>query len=117
MTKLKEFYYKLDGKQCPIESKGNMISRIGMVSWNGNQPKLEIRKWTLRGEELVPNKGFTFMTEEGPTNLVHTLVQLGYGDINVLRNILDQRELIAASNEETMFTKDDLLKDIKGGEK
>lgn len=110
-------YYKLDGEQTMVDSKGSMIVRVGKVSWNDNPSKLEIRKWQLKDEELIPNKGVTFLTEEGPNNLTNELVARGYGDTKTILESLKQREDYTESiesDDSDMLDKNDLLKSIRG---
>ena len=39
-----------------------------------------------------PNKGFSFLTEEGPHSLAEELVRRGYGDTNTIVNELKKRD-------------------------
>lgn len=77
-----------------FDSNGSQILAMRNVSWNGNEPKLELRKWIVKGddEEDVPLKGFSFLTDFGPHNLAEMLVKNGYGDWEVLRRYLYERE-------------------------
>lgn len=84
-----EFKYEVDPEfDYLIEEKGNQALFFRRVSWNGRDAKPEIRKWYVDGTNETPGKGFSFMTEEGPNELIKTMTELGYGNTEeVLENI------------------------------
>lgn len=84
-----EFKYEVDPEfDYLIEEKGNQALFFRRVSWNGRDAKPEIRKWYVDGTSETPGKGFSFMTEEGPNELIKTMTELGYGNTEeVLENI------------------------------
>lgn len=84
-----EFKYEVDPEfDYLIEEKGNQALFFRRVSWNGRDSKPEIRKWYVDGTSETPGKGFSFMTEEGPNELIKTMTELGYGNTEeVLENI------------------------------
>ena len=84
-----EFKYEVDPEfDYLIEEKGNQALFFRRVSWNGRDDKPEIRKWYVDGTSETPGKGFSFMTEEGPNELIKTMTELGYGNTEeVLENI------------------------------
>lgn len=97
-----KFDVKKDIMDEIFDEKGNSVLRAAMVSWNDRPAKLELRKWVMGSDgELTPNKGFSFLTEDGPTELVHTLVKYGYGDKPTIISLLDEREDVPKENEET----------------
>lgn len=64
------------------EVPGNSFIALRKLRWTENGPfKLDLRRWytTSAGEE-VAGKGVSFMTEEGPSNLIQALLSNGYGD-------------------------------------
>ena len=62
--------------------------------------KLDIRKWYTNSEgEEVAGKGVSFLTEDGPNNLINALMKHGYGDT---RGIID-----------SISTRDDFLPNVK----
>lgn len=75
-----------------FDSKGSQILAMRNVSWNGNEPKLELRKWNSKDDGDFPMKGFSFLTEEGPDNLAEVLIRNGYGDTATLLDLLMERE-------------------------
>ncbi len=64
------------------EVPGNSFIALRKLRWSENgQFKLDLRRWytTSAGEE-VAGKGVSFMTDEGPSNLIQSLLSNGYGD-------------------------------------
>lgn len=77
-----------------FEEKGNTVGMIRKISWGNRVPKLELRKWNLdsNGKETA-SRGYTFMTEEGPHELVENMAKLGYGDTTkVISSIKDRKD-------------------------
>ena len=87
-----EFKYEVDPEfDYLIEEKGNQALFFRRVSWNGRDAKPEIRKWYVDGTSETPGKGFSFMTEEGPNELIKTMTELGYGNTEeVLENAISE---------------------------
>lgn len=76
-----------------FEEQGNQLSAFRQIQWNKGTPRMEIRRWskTPEGKE-IPLKGMTFLTKEGPDELVNVLTKNGIGDtLEVLKN-LSKRE-------------------------
>lgn len=64
------------------EIPGSSFIALRKIRWNPYSPfKLDIRKWYTNstGEEIA-GKGVSFMTEQGPDNLIQSLLSHGYGD-------------------------------------
>jgi len=88
-----------DGPNEIFDEKGNVFLALRKVQWaKGENPtkdpekaKLELRKWIVKDGEEVANKGFSFLTEEGPHVLTHTLIKEGYGKTKeIIKNIKDR---------------------------
>lgn len=80
-----------------IEEKGNQATFLRKVSWGGRDSKLELRKYVIDGTSEKPMKGVTFMTDEGPDELVDVLVRTDYGNTeSILRSIKDREDFPAA---------------------
>lgn len=76
-----------------FDNRDNSYLAIRTVSWNKSHPKLEIRRWYMDAEDNeTPSKGITFMTKEGPHQLTHLLLKLGYGDNDVIDAIMVDRK-------------------------
>ena len=87
-----EFKVKEDGINEVIDEKGNMSLMLREVAWNGRDYHLELRKWIVDVDKEQPMKGCTFITEEGPNNLVDTMVKHGYGNTRNILHELSSRE-------------------------
>ena len=82
------FEVKQDGINELIEEKGNMVTMLRELGWNGRECRLDLRKWNIDVDKEVPLKGISFSTEEGPSNLAEALIKHNYGDTkNVLRQL------------------------------
>ena len=64
------------------------------------------------GEEIA-GKGVSFMTEEGPSNLVETLLSHGYGDTRKTLDSLKDREDFLVSVKEIITENDMDLDSVK----
>lgn len=76
------------------EVAGSSFLALRRLRWNpSSQFKLDIRKWytNAQGEEIA-GKGVSFMTPEGPENLVQALIENGYCDTRKTLNGLKDRE-------------------------
>ena len=80
-------YFLHDDVDEVFEEKGNSFASLRKVQWakegdpsDPSKAKLEIRKWYITGDGERPAKGFTFLTEHGPDDLVHSLINMGYGN-------------------------------------
>ena len=87
-----------------VDSEDNKVLSIRKVSWYGKDPKLEIGMWFNGADMQTPDKKrITFMTKQGPHRLTEKMVDLGYGDTEVLQNSLDRRsteKIVAPTDEE-----------------
>lgn len=102
-------------EQYIFDEKGNQFESLAMESWNGRPAKLSLRKYTINKEgKEIPNKGFSFLTPEGPSRLAEELVRRGYGDTNILLNILKDRDDVNSDEIEDMQSDDEYFdpKDI-----
>lgn len=74
------------------EGSGNMVLMLREVSWNGREPKLELRKWIVDVNEEKPMRGVSFITEEGPNKLTEIMINKGYGKTETVLNDLKDRD-------------------------
>ena len=72
-------------KECDevIDEKSNTFIALRLVQWckNGSEPdknlaKLELRKWRVKDGEEHADKGCSFLTPEGPGNLLKLLLNM-----------------------------------------
>lgn len=64
------------------EVPGSSFIALRKLRWSPTSSfKLDIRRWYTNntGEEIA-GKGISFMTEQGPDNLINALLRHGYGD-------------------------------------
>jgi hypothetical protein len=87
------FDIKKDGINELIDEKGNSTVMLREVSWGGRENyKLELRRWIVEEAGDKPLKGVSFLTEDGPNNLVHSMTKLGFGKTDVILNHLKSRD-------------------------
>ncbi len=88
-----DFSYKVDEDfDFLVEEKGNQAIFFRRVGWGGRDSKLEIRKWYIDGTNETPGKGVTFMTEEGPDELVKVMTDNGFGKTDEILEAISNRE-------------------------
>ena len=101
-----------------FDENDSSILAMRTVKWGNGEPRLELRKWRIdpSGGKDIPNKGFSFLSENGPHNLVHTLIKNGYGDKKENTNLISKRSdfnwsiLEEPKEENKGFTKDEFMK-------
>lgn len=74
-----------------LEEGANTSTNLRKISWNGREPKLDIRKWSYNDGEERMLKGCT-LSDEGGNELACALVENGYGDTNRLMKALSARK-------------------------
>ena len=91
-----EFHLEIDDTVNEVfdEGVGNSFLAMRRLRWSEDgQFKLDLRKWITNSEgEEIAGKGFSFITEEGPANLVNCLLKHGYGDTRKTLEGLQDRE-------------------------
>lgn len=88
-----------------FDEKGSTWGTVRKVQWykTGNVPdeskaKIEIRKMTQTNEGERMLKGYTFSTEEGPSELVHGLIREGFGNTKeILREVRKRDDFLEAA--------------------
>ena len=94
------FKYSYRGINRIIEEKGQQFLRLSQIAWNvsddeevdSDKIKLDIRKFRTDADgNEVMGKGVSFMTEEGPHELVHVMLEEGFGDTERCIRILKDR--------------------------
>lgn len=89
-----EFKFNInpDGIDEVFDERGNTVLKISEMSWNDRAYKLELRKWVVQSDgTMQPNKGFSFLTDQGPHDLTHVLLEKGYGDNQKIKEIMESR--------------------------
>ena len=89
-----EFSYELDNDfDFTIDEKGNSFIALRKIRWgNSSEFRLDLRKWfnTATGETM--SKGVSFITEDGPHELVKVMVEQGYGHTKDIVEALKLRD-------------------------
>jgi hypothetical protein len=87
------FDIKKDGINELIDERNNSTIMLREVSWGGRENyKLELRRWIVGEDGDKPLKGVSFLTDDGPDNLVHAMAKVGFGNTTTILNILKKRE-------------------------
>ena len=82
-----------------VDEKNNQFIRLAEIAWAGadeevdpSKIKLDIRKYTTDadGNERML-KGCSFLTEDGPHELTHALVEEGFGNTEKILTAIKQR--------------------------
>ena len=100
----KEFKLEIDNEVDEVidEVPGSSFIALRKLRWSDSGSfKLDIRKWYTNSEgEEIAGKGVSFMTEEGPDNLIEALLKHGYGDTRkTLNGIKDREDFLPAVKE------------------
>ena len=92
-------FYMHDNMDEIFDEKGNTFLAMRKIQWckpdaepDPDKAKLELRKWHMRSEGETPGKGLSFLTEEGPHELVDVLLYNGYGHTKDILEILKDRD-------------------------
>ncbi len=87
------FTYTVGAIDEVIDSKGNPVIMLRNIAWGENgKEKLELRRWIVDINEEKPLKGVTFLTEDGPDNLVNVLLDKGFGKTEEVLGVLSTRD-------------------------
>lgn len=96
MARNMEFNVEIDPSMDEIfdEGVGNSFLALRRLRWNENSPfKIDIRKWFTNSDgEEIAGKGVSFITEEGPGELIKALIKHNFGDTKEILEQLSQRE-------------------------
>ena len=94
-----DFAYSIRGINRVIDEKNNQFIRLAEIAWAPadeevppEKIKLDIRKYTTDsdGNERML-KGCSFLTEDGPHELTHALVEEGYGKTEKILSAIKNR--------------------------
>lgn len=99
-----------------FEEKGNQFGAVRKVQWgDSDKSYLDIRKWRNApdGTEQAA-KGYTFMTEEGPSELTKVLLNLGFGNTREVIGIIKNREDFRKSLNSELGSNDEMYDESVG---
>lgn len=82
----------------------NSFLALRKLRWSDSgQYKLDIRKWYTNSEgKEIAGKGISFMTEDGPSNLINALLKHGYGNTEDIIESLKDRDDFLPSVKKTI---------------
>lgn len=106
----REFNLELDPSIDEVidEVPGSSFIALRKLRWSENSSfKLDIRKWYTNSDgEEVAGKGVSFMTDDGPDNLIEALLKHNYGDTRKTLNGIKDREDFLPAVKEIIIEKD-----------
>lgn len=86
-------YTIVDDFDHTIDESGNQFIALRKIRWGDREKvSLDIRKYWMQAEGEVLGKGVSFLTEEGPHELVDVMVREGFGNTKNIINSLKERE-------------------------
>lgn len=96
-----------------FDEKGSTFLSLRLIQWGVPQGetdeespiRVDLRKWNIRDGKEMPNHGFSFLTDQGPHELTHTLIDCGYGETRRVLQGLSKRDDFRESVE-TMYDED-----------
>lgn len=74
-----------------IEEKGNTFIALRKLSWNGREPKYDIRKWYNTADGTRADKGVG-LSEEGMDELTGILLSQGFGKTEDILEAIKDRD-------------------------
>ena len=87
-----DFTYKVGDIDEVVDSKGNSVILLRKIAWGEKgKEKLELRRWIVDINEEKALKGVSFLTDDGPNNLVNVLLDKGFGKTNEVLEVLSTR--------------------------
>ena len=96
-----EFKYEIvDDYDHIIDEAGNKTINLRKIRFgDSDNVKLDLRNYYISESGERMGKGVSFLTEEGPHNLVETMAGLGYGKTkNILQGIKDRSDFKQSLN-------------------
>ena len=118
IRKSKELKLEIDDSVDKIIDEapgGNSFIALRRLRWSESSPfRLDIRKWytSSTGEEIA-GKGVSFITQEGPDNLVNGLIEMGYGETQKVIDSIKDRPDFLPTIKRVLTDMDVNLDDIK----
>lgn len=127
-------YHVFKDYNIAFDEKGSTVGTVRKIQWvkEGNEPdeskaKIEIRKMYINAEDERPGKGYSFSTEEGPSELTIGLIDAGFGNTkDILRSVRKREDFLEAaktinddedeSSDGEMFDMRDLLMGMDNSE-
>ena len=85
-----DFRYEIDKNfDYTIEEKGNTFIALRKIKWGDRDEfRLDLRKYISTEEGERMGKGLSFITDEGPSELINVLLDNNYGDPDIIGNTI-----------------------------
>ena len=95
-----EFKYSFRGVNRVVEEKGNQFIRFAQIAWAGEDEevdpgkiKYDLRRYFTDADGVEKmGKGVTFLSDNGPTELTHILVEEGFGKTSKILEVIKNRD-------------------------
>ena len=95
-----ELQYKICGLDRIVDEKGSAFIALRKIAWNvgpddevdESKVKLDLRKYYTTAEGERMSKGVSFLTDDGPHELVHILTEEGYGNTTQVLGAIKERD-------------------------
>lgn len=100
----------MEGFDYIIEESGNSSLNLRKVSWNGREPKLDLRKWSYQDGKERAMRGVT-LSDDGADELSAVLIEQGYGNTKRIAKAISKRDEYA----EVIKHLDDVEEEIDDG--
>jgi len=84
-----------DGIDKLFDEKGNTFLALRKISWGeSTNAKYDLRKWYISkdGNGETVGKGFSFLTDDGPSELTHVLLESGFGETKKIIDTIKTRD-------------------------
>ena len=59
-----EFTYEVKKRLATLSETGTLSTELNVISFNGNAPKYDLRRWKTKEGDRTMQKGITLTTEE-----------------------------------------------------
>ena len=60
----KEFTYEIKKNYGVLSDTGTLTMELNLISYNGAEPKFDLRKWRMKDDKPTMQKGVTMTREE-----------------------------------------------------
>lgn len=94
MSEKTPFEYEIDKNfDYTIDEKGNTFLALRKIKWskNSDEYKLDLRKYYSRPNGEMMSKGVSFLTDDGPSELINVLLKEGYGRPKEIADIIQNQ--------------------------
>lgn len=89
----RDFTYNVDENfNHTIDERGNAFISLRKIQWNGRGDfRLDLRKYINTEDGETMQKGVSFLTEEGPSELAKVLLENDYGNAKDIADVITNK--------------------------